>query len=83
MFSFEVNRPKDISAMFNDLKNEARKNNLSFSGDETAGRASGFGFEGRYTVLPNAIKIDVLKKPLIISQKTIIEKTKEYLSKYY
>jgi len=82
MFSFEVSRPKDISAMFNDLKDEARKNNIRFDGNETAGSATGFGFEGQYTVLQNSIKIDVLKKPLIIPQKTIVEKTKEYLSKY-
>ena len=79
-FSFQIEKPKNVTQVFSKLKSEAAKHNISFSGDETGGRGSGYGFDGEYAVRQDCIEVTVHKKPFLISEAKIKQTAREFLA---
>ena len=76
-FSVFVQKPKDLHAALQKVKEEAINNNVSFSGDISGGRASGFGFDASYAVHPTNVEIIVHKKPLLMTESFVRGKITE------
>jgi hypothetical protein len=79
-FSFHLDKPDDLAYALSKVKSEASKNNIKFTGDETQGSASGWGFAGEYKVHANSIEIIVNQKPLIVSKARIQEVAQKALA---
>jgi hypothetical protein len=80
-FSIKVEKPDNFQDTFEKLRNESSKHSISFKGDETCGRASGYGFDGEYKVHQDYVEIIVHKKPFLVSEAMIKQKIKEYIAK--
>lgn len=52
----------------------------TFAGDETLGRFSGQGAEGKYTVVGRTVRITVTKKPFIAPWSMVESKIKSFFS---
>jgi len=79
-FSFQIKKPKDLTQLLAQLKDEAAKHNIAFTGDETWGHASGYGFAGEYIVHSNSIELIVHKKPFIVSNAKIQQEIEKFLA---
>ena len=82
MFSFELPRPRDVGAMFAKLRGEAAVNGISFSGDDARGSCAGKGFSGRYEVGASAIRIEVVKKPMLVPQSMVVSEVGKLFARY-
>ena len=65
-FSFSLERPADIDAVFQNVKAGLEQNGGKMAGDTTRGKISVKQIEGVYEVTENVIKITITKKPLLI-----------------
>ena len=74
--------PKNPEAAFLMLKGEAEKAGVKFSGDETGGSGSGFGFEVSYEVLSDSIEVTVHDKPFFVSERRIRNAIDEHYNTY-
>jgi hypothetical protein len=74
----KVEKPRNFHVAFQSAKSDALKNGITFEGNERSGRASGFGFEGSYTVGSDCIEIKVEKKPFLVSESRIKKEIEKY-----
>ena len=77
--TIKIPKPKNMQALFSKARIDAKKHNISWTGDIQQGHGAGFGFEGSYVVDGDYITICVLKKPPLVSKALIERKVKEYL----
>lgn len=79
----EINYPQPKEEAVQKLKDAILANNGTFNGNTTMGHfkvPTGIGlFEVQYTINGDLIKIDVLKKPLVISCEKIEKEIRQYL----
>jgi hypothetical protein len=72
--------PKELLAS---VKSTIKSFNGTFNGDTSSGGFKipiGIGdIEGQYTIAGSVIKIDITKKPLLVSNKAIEKKLRSYL----
>jgi hypothetical protein len=80
-FSIKVAKPANFQETFAKLKDESSKHSISFKGDESNGRVSGYGFDGEYKVHQDHVEIIVHKKPFLVSEAMIKQKINEYMAK--
>jgi len=73
LFSFELNKPDNVKAIFEKLKHKLASTGGKLTGNEKEGTISAAGIEGGYTVGTDAIKITVTKKPSSIIPNKLIE----------
>jgi len=78
--TIQVNRPKDLQALYTRAKGDAEKHGIKWEGDLQQGHGEGFGFEGRYNVGVDCITVTVLKKPLLVSKTRIQNEVKKYVA---
>jgi hypothetical protein len=74
----KVETPRNFHVAFQSAKSDALKNGIVFEGNEQSGRASGFGFEGSYTVHADSIEVRVEKKPFLVSEGRIKKEIEKY-----
>ena len=74
LFSFNINRPKDIKATFRKVKARLERHNGKISGDESNGYITVEGIEGSYACSAESIKVVVNKKPSRAIPNWLIEK---------
>jgi hypothetical protein len=68
-FSFNAQKPKDITSSFTQLKNLLEEKGCSLKGDETHGLIIwSDGVEGTYTTKPSTFEITIEKNPFKINK---------------
>ncbi|MCL2572543.1 MAG: hypothetical protein FWE11_09085 [Defluviitaleaceae bacterium] len=72
-FSFLLDKPRNISATFEKLKQQLSAFGGKLTGDEKEGFISLQGVEGNYVVGTDSVKITVTKKPLSILPNKVVE----------
>jgi len=75
---FRIKKPKELDSTLTELKREAGRHSIAFTGDEKSGRGSGYGFEAIYTVFPNEIEMTVLRKPFWASESMVRSELEKY-----
>jgi hypothetical protein len=84
MFEFMIPTPKDkdLKLVIYELEQAIKKEKGEFSGTVESGTFSGnspLGYiKGKYEVLGDEVKITITSKPMLVPQRTIIAKVKEY-----
>ena len=77
-FTMRIKKPANFRTAFLKAKADAAKNGISFKGNERSGKGSGYGFTADYTVEADVIRINVQKKPILLSEVMIRRTIEEY-----
>ena len=78
-FSFQINRPENISEALVRVAGKIQSGGGMFSGDEQSGSFTGRGVSGRYDV-GNKITITITQKPILASNSKVIDTITGYFS---
>jgi len=73
-FTFYLDKPRNIPATFERLKDKLEGTGGRLTGDIKEGVISAVGTEGKYIIEENAIKITITKKPSSIIPNKLVEK---------
>ena len=79
LFTINVEKPKDLHAIFARAKNDANEQNILYEGDSHSGHFSGYGFEGTYAVDIDYITFAVSKKPWFVTKARFEKEIGKYL----
>jgi hypothetical protein len=75
----KIKKPRNFRTAFQKVKSDAERNhNITFDGNERSGKGSGYGFTAEYTVDSDYIRINVKKKPILLSEVMIRRTIEEY-----
>ena len=69
--TFFIDRPNDLTKTFENLESELGAFNGAIKGNEDEGIISCYGVNVTYSVGDEKIKIDITKKPLLVSEELI------------
>jgi hypothetical protein len=75
-----IKKPTNFRAVFLKAKSDAVKHGIRFKGNERYGRGAGYGFTADYIVEADIIRINVKKKPLLVSEMMIRRAIEEYVT---
>lgn len=83
-FSFEINRPEDISKTLESVAHTVRSGGGRFSGNEQYGYFSGRGVQGRYSVgnenNGGKVTITITRKPMFASDAAVQSTITDYFT---
>lgn len=77
MFKFNVQSKKNINELIKQVSDGIKANGGVFNGDVKSGFFSAMGIKGTYKVQDNIIKIEITKKPWILTENLIKTKVRD------
>jgi hypothetical protein len=75
-----IKKPANFRTAFLKAKSDAVKHGIRFKGNERYGKGAGYGFTADYVVEADIIRINVQKKPLLVSELMIRLAIEEYVT---
>lgn len=64
--TYDFRLSHDPTVVIEKARHAAAGNGVRFDGDETGGRFSGHGIEGLYAIQGDRLKIEIVRKPIIM-----------------
>ena len=77
--TIQVPKPRDVQALYERAKVDAKKANIKWSGDIHKGHCAGWGVELTYSVDTDGITVCILKKPFLITVALIEKEVRKYV----
>lgn len=78
--SFEITLTASPEEVISAAKKAAAKNGVTLEGDAATGRFSGMGIAGDYTIAGSTLRVDISRKPLIMSWGLIEKSLRDFFA---